>query len=190
MKEIDKLQNGKVGKIWEVKKRIIGGKKALMQATAIVNPATGKISVSKEETIQATLKYCKETLLNNEPEKEFKEEREMKKTIVARYLQQTDGEFQATKETFQYMIEKFRKSRKRNYDFLTKASPGFQDVIFKFCVRMFEEEEFPMEFQNTTLHMVFKGGKRRKEILSDSCFIHCKEFWACTAEGLLVKDGL
>ena len=161
-----------------------------MQATAIVNPATGKLSVSKEETIQATLKYCKETLLNNEPEEEFKEEREMKKTIAARYLQQTDGEFQATKETFQYMIEKFRKSRKRNYDFLTKASPGFQDVIFKFCVRMFEEEEFPMEFQNTTLHMVFKGEKGRKEILSDSRFIHCKEFWARTAEGLLVEDGL
>ena len=55
---------------------------------------------------------------------------------------------------------------------------------------MFEEEEFPVEFQNTTLHIIFKGGKGRKEILSDNRFIHCKDFWARTAEGLIVEDGL
>ena len=38
--------------------------------------------------------------------------------------------------------------------------------------------------------MIFKGGKGRKEILSDSHFIHCKDFWARTAEGLIVEDGL
>ena len=38
--------------------------------------------------------------------------------------------------------------------------------------------------------MIFKGGKGRKEILSDSRFIHCKDFWARTAEGLIVEDGL
>ena len=32
MNEIDKLRKGKVGKIWETKKRIIGGKKGAMQA--------------------------------------------------------------------------------------------------------------------------------------------------------------
>ena len=146
IKEIDKLRNGKVGKIWEVKKRIIGGKKATMQATAVINPETGKLSVSKEETIKATLKYCKETLKNNEPENEFKEEIEKKKDIVAKYLEQKDGQFKATKETFINMIEKFKKSRKKNYDYLTKASKGFQDAIFQFCVRMFEEEEFPVDF--------------------------------------------
>ena len=41
MNEIDKLRNGKVGKIWEAKKRIVGGKKGTIQATAIVNPETG-----------------------------------------------------------------------------------------------------------------------------------------------------
>ena len=55
---------------------------------------------------------------------------------------------------------------------------------------MFQEEKFPEEFQYTTLHMIFKGGQGRKEILSDSRFIHCKDFWARTAEGLIVEDGL
>ena len=104
MEEIDRLRNGKVGKIWEVKKRIIGGKKANMQPTAIINPRTGKLSVSKEETIDATLQYCKETLKNNEPEEEYREDIEKKKTTVTKYLQQNDGQFKATKETFNNMI--------------------------------------------------------------------------------------
>ena len=60
LKEIDHLRKGKVGKIWEVKKRIVGGKKANMQPTAIINPETGKLAVTREETLKATLKYCKE----------------------------------------------------------------------------------------------------------------------------------
>ena len=107
-----------------------------------------------------------------------------------KYLQQKEGSFKAEKETFNNIIKKFRKSRRKNYDFLTKASPGLQEAVFKFCARMFEEEEFPVEFQNTTLHIIFKGGKGRKEILSDNRFIHCKDFWARTAEGLIVEDGL
>ena len=113
---------------------------------------------------------------HNEPGEDFKEEVERKKAEVHKLLQETDGNFKATKETFDSMIAKFKKSGKRNYDFLTKAGPQFQYEIFKFCLRMFEEEDFPEEFQNTTLHMVFKGGKGRKEILSDSRFIIVKIF--------------
>ena len=50
---------------------------------------------------------------------------------------------------------------------------------------------FPTDFQNTTLHMVYKNGSGgRREVLSDHRFIHCKDFWARTAEGLVIEDGL
>ena len=49
------------------------------------------------------------------------------------------------------------------------------------------QEKFP---EHTTLNMIFKNGKGRKEILSENCFIHCKDFWAGTPEGLIVEDGL
>ena len=66
------------------------------------------------------------------------------------------------------IIKKFRGSHKRNYDCLTKASQGFQEVVFKFCQRMFREENFPVTFQDTTLHMIAKPGKGcKKEIFSD-----------------------
>ena len=162
-----------------------------MSATVMINPETGMLAVTKEDILKATLKYCKETLKNNKPSAEFRGERKRKNEEVANYLLLKEGTFQASKETFYLMIKKFKMSGKRNYDFLTKASQGLQEAVFNFCVRMFEEEKFPEEFQLTTLHMIFKGGiKGRKEILSDSRFIHCKDFWARTAEGLIVEDGL
>ena len=135
-------------------------------------------------------KENKEYTNNNEPGKDFKEEIYRKKEEVARFPQEKNSDFIATKETFEGMIVKFEKSGKISYDFLTKSGPQFQDTIIMFCLCMFEEEQLPEEFQNKTLHMIFKEGKGRKEILSDSQFIHCKDFWACTAEGSILEDGL
>ena len=56
---------------------------------------------------------------------------------------------------------------------------------------MIEQEEFPISFQETTLHMIFKGGKKgKRENLSDNRFIHSKSWWPRTVEGLTVLGGL
>ena len=101
-----------------------------------------------------------------------------------------DGEFEGKKDTFDRIIQKFKKSGKHNYHFLTRAGVKFQDTVFKFCHRMLVEEKFPSVFQNTTLHMIFKGGKGNREVLSSNRFVHCKEWWPRAAEGLIVEDGL
>ena len=54
---------------------------------------------------------------------------------------------------------------------------------------MFEEEVFPSQFKETNLHMIYKG-KGKKQELSNNRFIHCKEWMARAAEGLVVSDGL
>ena len=58
------------------------------------------------------------------------------------------------------------------------------------CERMFDEETFPKEFQDTVLHMIFKGGKGRREILSDNRFIHSKGWFPRLVEGLVVEGGM
>ena len=192
LNEIDKAKIGKVGKVWEIKKRIMGGKKGAMEATAIINPTTNKLAVSRNEIKQATLQYCVDTLANNEPaniyfEKHIKE----KKKKVEDFLNLKDGDFKATEDTFYRNLAKFKSSRKRNYDFLVKAGEGFHNAVFRFCQKMFDEEKFPVEFFNTTLHMIFKPGKgTRREILSDNRFIHSKFYFVRAAEGLIVEDGL
>ena len=70
---------GKVGR--QSFAKIMGGRKSPQQATAIIDPSTGKMAVSKQEIKKVTLKYCKDTLKDNDVEDEFKEviQREKKK---------------------------------------------------------------------------------------------------------------
>ena len=41
---------------------------------------------------------------------------------------------------------------------------------------MFYEQTFPKEFKENKLHMLFKGGKGKQNILENNRFIHCKEW--------------
>ena len=74
--------------------------------------------------------------------------------------------------------------------FLVKASKSFQAVVFKFSKIMIERETFPSNFQETTLHMIFKGGNGRRKNLTDNRFVHSKPWYPRTVEGLLVVQGL
>ena len=109
--------------------------------------------------------------------------------MVHNFLSLSHGSFKPKLKTFKKNVEKFKQSRKRSYDFLTKAGKGFQDSVFKACERMFEEEKFPSKFSYTTLHMIYKG-KGSREILPNNRFIHCKDWLPRAAEGLVVEDGL
>ena len=191
--EIEKLKAeypSRAGRVWELKKKIVVGKKATNQATAIVDPNTGKMVVSKQEIKEVTLKYCKDTLENNAVEKEFEEDISSKKEKVKVKLAEKDGQFEIKQETFEKVMSKFKKSKKANYDLIVKASKPFQDGVFKFCQEMISKEQFPNEFNMTTLHMIFKGGKGKKEILSDNRFIHSKTWMPRLAEALIVEEGM
>ena len=71
-----------------------------------------------------------------------------------------------------------------------KAGNRFQSAVFKFCQLMFQKEVFPETFNNTTLHMIFKGGKGRREKLTDNRFIHSKNWFPRLAEALCVEEGM
>jgi hypothetical protein len=101
------------------------------------------------------------------------------------------GKVGTNKETFDLVVQKFKRSRKRSYNFLFKSGSDFKNVVFKLCQRMFQEEIFPSEFQKTRLHMIFKKGcSGGREILSYSRFIHSKHWFARTSEALIVEDGV
>ena len=125
LEKIEKSSKNKVGNVWEIKKTIVGGKKAIQENTAILNPKTGKLAVSKKEIKEVSLKNCMETLANNKPEEGFEEEVERKRKLTQDLLNVKRGRFEASKDTYNKMIEKFKRSKKRNYDFLTKAGKEF-----------------------------------------------------------------
>ena len=162
IEEIRQSKGGKVGKIWEIRKKVIGGKKNETEASAVVNPKTGKLAITKDEIMKVSLQYCKETLENNKPAPEFRNEIEDKRKFVQKKMDMKDGVFEARFETFEKNVHKFKLSGKRNYDFLVKAHTNFHKIVFKLCQMMFKQEKFPEEFNNTMLHIIFKG-KGRKE---------------------------
>ena len=117
VQNINKGHTSKVGKIWEIRKRIIVGKTACLESTAIVNPENGKVVVSKRQIQEVTLKYCTETLSNNKVGSEYEEIIEAKKKEMKTKLGELGGDFKPQMETFEALVNKFNKSGKKNYDF-------------------------------------------------------------------------
>ena len=70
--QIAKEKNCKAGRIWEIRKRVIGGNKN-MEVNAVENPQNGKLVITKKDMKDVRLKYCKETLTKNQPEEGFRE---------------------------------------------------------------------------------------------------------------------
>ena len=136
------------------------------------------------------MKYCLDTLKDLEPMEGFEKGVRVKKELHDVRMNCEDGKFGIDKDTFKKVINKFKHSGKHNYDFLTKTGPKYQDTIFKFCQRMIQEEIFPKYFQQTTLNMLFKGGKGKKEELASNRFIHSKTWLPLLAKGLVVEAGL
>ena len=172
------------------KEKVLGKKKTNTQPNAILNPENNKLVVSKNEIKAVTLKYCKDTLENNQPHPKYQKEINMKRKNVEDKLSKENCDFIINQDTFDGIISKFKKSRKKSYDFLIKAGSLFQSVVFKFCQVMFQDEVFPEQFNNTTLHMIFKGGKGRREKLTNNRFIHSKSWLPRTAEALCVEEGM
>ena len=127
---------------------------------------------------------------NNDPNEEFEDEIKEKREKVKELLKEKEGDSTINDKTFETVIGKFKKSRKPNYDMIVKADKGFQENMFKLCKEMIEKEQFPEAFKETTLHQIFKGGKGKKEILSDNRFIHSKPWMPRMAEAMVVEEWM
>ena len=114
-----------------------------------------------------------------------------KRENLEKKLLECNGTFKPSKEAYNLaLLNKFKMSRKQNYNFLVKASEGFQDVVFRFAQIMIEKEHFPDCFKETTLHMIFKGGKGKRQNLTANRFIHSTFWLPRVVEGLVVIEGL
>ena len=96
-----------MGSIWKIRNRMIGGKKASHEATAIVDPKNGKLGVSKNNIKSVALDYCQATLNNNVPNEENSEEIVSKKVEVQNKMLEENGTIVMNRETFNLVISTF-----------------------------------------------------------------------------------
>ena len=71
MEKIKRMKLSKVGKVWGIQKRVVGEKKTEQNATAIPDPKTGKLIVSRNKIKEVSLEYCKNTLANHDPHADY-----------------------------------------------------------------------------------------------------------------------
>ena len=62
-----------------------------MQVSAILDPKSGELIVSKQKIKDVSLQYCKDTLSNHAPESDYKEEIRVKKDSFQKFLSESEG---------------------------------------------------------------------------------------------------
>ena len=99
IEDIEKTKGGKVRKVWEIKKKVLGGKKTDVEATAIINPKTGNLALSKGEIKKVSLQYTKETLMSNPIEEGVAEERDKRRSPRESFLKRAAALSRSTKRS-------------------------------------------------------------------------------------------
>ena len=189
-KEIMEIKNDKQGrasKVFKMKARIDGSKTRGQEAQAIKDPISGELLTSIDEIKRATLEYNVEVLKNNKPEEGFEELVRLKEYLHDKRMDDKlgKGQFSVKKEDFADVIKKFKDKNKKSYDFIVKTGPRFKVAVFLLCKRIIENEEYPACFDLTVLQQIYKG-KGSKSDLSNSRFIHLKDWLPRTCDALVV----
>ena len=131
-----------------------------------------------------------EVLTKNKPAAEFEVIAKLKEMLHEERMSESPGEgFTIEKESFEKVLDKFKKNYKRSYDFLIKASKEFQEALFALCRRIIEDETVPDNFRETTLHQIWKKKPgTKKEDLEANRYIHCKNYLPRTVEAIVVAE--
>ena len=192
--EIKSNKQGRASKVFKMKARIGGSKQMGQEAHAIKDPISGELLVSGEEIKKATLQYNCDVLRNNEAEEGFEEMVKLKEDLHDKRMKDKlgAGSFTVKNEDFYRVIKKFKDKGKQSYDFIVKAGPDFKEAVFRLCKRIIENEEYPASFDLTVLQQIYKG-KGSKADLSNSRFIHLKNWLPRTCDAIIVggmKDSI
>ena len=116
---------------------------------------SGALVVSANEIKEVVLSHCKSVLKYNEPDIEYAKEIAAKDKLHDLRMNNSAivlGDFKIGKGLFDKVINKYKKSGKKNYDFLVKSGEEFKNSVLKFCSRIIADETFPKLFEKTTLH--------------------------------------
>ena len=130
----------------------------MTQPHAIKDPVTKKLVVDHEDIKKVSLEHCLKVLERNPPKDEKKKKMfDLRDKLNAERMEENlDSGFEATKETFDEVLAKFKVNNKRSYDFLMNADDHFKETIFLLCRRIIEKETIPESFKETTLHQIWK----------------------------------
>ena len=188
--QINKIKEqgfGRVTNVFKMREEVTGPKKQPQEAHAVKDPETGKNVVSTEEIKRVNLEHCVNVLKNNVPKPEVENLLKFESLLHDIMMEdKTDEETNITEDDFNQVLTKFKNKNKKSYYLLTRAGQHFQRSIYKFCKRMIQEENFPCDFDLTTLHPLWKR-KNSKCDLNNHRYLHMKHWQPRLTEALTVN---
>ena len=182
---IEKEGQGRVGKIYKMKKFITGESNKGQEPVAVRNPVNNELIVEPEEIKRVTLQYCQDNLEKKKKSDEYSKEEKVKKELheIRMSNKEEDG-FEVDEDNFEAIIQKFKGKQTKVYDFITKSAKEYIKSLFWICRKFIKQEEFPDKFGETVLHMIWKK-KGPAETLKNNRFIHMKHPMARACEALV-----
>ena len=175
--------------------QIFGARKSILLAerddmvSSIKHPVTGRMVETRKEIAEATILHNKITLSQNEVKHEsyarltdFKTQYiEMSKLVESRDEKDETIYFEDYLDT----LKELQSRNKSCYADIKKWGPRFRIFIYWIMKRLYEREEVPEEFLETSLRALYKKGPRSD--LGNYRFLHLKECLAKTYETLVMK---
>ena len=181
MKMLENLKNkkGNAAKVFQLKKEIVGGKKAEQEPMAIKDPETDKLVTNPSEIKKVVLKHCQNVLKTRPPKPEYEEDVNAKKLIhEIRMRERVDGDIEElTLDMFNKSLREVCKKKGKKYEFILNAGYDLKNSLFFLFKRVWEEEKIPRTWKKSTLLQLFKG-KASFQDLKNHRSIHMKEDYA------------
>ena len=159
--EVEQLQDMKINnKIWELSKR----RKLAERGDplyAMLNHQ-GDLADTREEIEEVILKHNKDLLARKPHPLSYQEIFKMKKDVLDNLMATEITEFNTfTFRDYLKIVNKVYEKKKPMFDQFRDSTPRFKAFIFWILKKMYEEEEIPEEFFETSLIALFKKGDSR-----------------------------
>ena len=172
-----KTTKGKSAALFHLKAKVLGDKKVQQEAVVIEDPENHELIFDAEKIKSTSLNYIKNLLTNREPKDAFKVDliiiNIMHEHRMIEHVENEEFE-NFTDEDFCELLKNLKKKNKDKYRFILKGGQSFLKCLFRLFKLVWDKEEKPSKWEETTAHQLFKG-KGRKSDLSNYRFIHTKE---------------
>ena len=174
-------------KIYKLKELISGPKIKASEPMCINDPVTGELITDTETIKKVSLEHNVKILTKYPIRKEDLKERKAKEEYHQKIMKKKDKDsLSLTRDVFDKVLEKIKEKGKKMFNSLNKAGDKYKDAIFKYMKRIFDNEEIPTQFSETTLIAIWKG-KGSPLDLNMSRFIHEKAWPARLCDAIVTE---
>ena len=169
-----KTTKGKSAAVFNLKAKILGGKKDKQEAVVIEDPNTKELLFEPDKIKETSLNYLKDLLKNREPKDDYKNDIEIINIMhQVRMEEKIDEDEKFTEKDFGDLLKHLQKNNKSKYKFILKSGFSYQKCLYKLFKMVWENETKPRQWDNTVAHQLYKG-VGVKSNLSHYRFIHTK----------------